>query len=107
MRNIYLLLIIAVLSSCKKDVCTICTYSITAINTSTDEIAYSEEGTYSEEEEEAGCEMTTEDYQNEKESELTNTIDYENALNPIMELDPETGDIDFHDEVYTYTLNCK
>jgi len=95
MRNIYLLLIIAVLSSCKKDVCTTCTYSITAINT------------YSEEEEEAGCEMTTEDYQNEKESELTNTIDYENALNPIMELDPETGDINFHDEVYTYTLNCK
>lgn len=106
MKYLYLLLIITALSACEKDVCSVCTYTLTGVNTSTGETVYDELDTYSEIDEEAGCEMTDEEYESEKRGELQDAVDYRNTLNPVTDINYLTGEVSSWDEEYSFTLNC-
>lgn len=108
MKTIKLSLVIAciiLLGSCKKDVCTVCSYTQTGVHSETGEQVFYESGTYKENEMEAGCEMTKEEFEASINNQLQESCDYQNAIEH-MELDMTTMEIVLHQEIWTYTLSC-
>ena len=111
MKTIKLYLVALVLifasESCKKDVCTTCNYTIKGVNESTQEVVHNESGEYLEEIDNSSCEMSLNDYEDKKRSELQSSIDYQNSLNPRIEVGSDFLSIDTWDESYSYTISCE
>jgi len=106
----YLVLSLAILislSACNKDKCSSCDWTMTGVHATTGDNTYTGAGTYNEVDSQAGCEISHEDFEQAKKDQMQESVDFQHALNPRIEMDINTGMPIMWDESYTYTVTCE